>query len=242
MNNDKNISEHQLNAFVDNELDAQEREMIFSEANSSSEIEQELCEYRKIKELVRHAYSEVPEPYSSPEHKSTTKRAGYKRFLTAAMLMVVGSLVGAVLNQGFNSQKINASQIVQSDLLAPNAYVQDINRIVLHLDSNDIELMDAALTRAEKLVNSSANENPVLVEVIANDKGLDLLRSDISPFADRISELSKQNVAFMACARGIQNLRNDNIEVNLLPGTNFHYTALDRVVDRLKGGWSYEKI
>ena len=242
MNNDTKLPEHQLNAFIDNELDAQEREVIFSEANKSSEIEQEICEYRKIKELVRHAYSDVPEPYSSNDNKSPSKRGKSKRFLTAAMLMIVGSLVGAVLSQGLNSQKANTAQNIQNDLLAPNAYVQDINRIVLHLDSNDISLMEAALSRAEELVSTSANENPIVVEVIANDKGLDLLRSDISPYAERVSVLIKQNVAFMACARGIQNLRNEDVEVNLLPGTNFHYTALDRVVDRLKNGWSYEKI
>lgn len=41
--------------------------------------------------------------------------------------------------------------------------------------------MDAALTRAEYLLSNSPVDKPLMVEVVTNDQGLDLLRSDLSP-------------------------------------------------------------
>lgn len=46
---------------------------------------------------------------------------------------------------------------------------------------------------------------------------------------------------FIACARKIENLRNDGVDVNLLPQAEYHFTAFDRVVEKLQHGWSYER-
>ena len=62
MSDNKQFNEHQLNSFIDHELDAEEREQIFAEAEQTPEIDKEICEHRKLKELVRHAYDSVPAP------------------------------------------------------------------------------------------------------------------------------------------------------------------------------------
>ena len=80
------------------------------------------------------------------------------------------------------------------------------------------------------------------VEIVANEGGLDLLRSDRTPFADRIRELAEQDVLFFACSRAIERLQEQGVEVRLVPEANTHYSALDRVVHRMQQGWTYEKI
>ena len=242
MNNYKDITEQQINAFVDNELDNEERELIFNESGASNNIDQQLCEYRKLKELVRHAYSDVPQPYSSQFDKQRKRNPTGTKYSTAAALMLMSGLMGAVLS--YNYAPVNAKFVglSQTNGIISASQLQDINRIILHLESNELDLMDAALSRAEALIASSPADKPVLIEVVTNDKGLDLLRSDVSPFANRISNLSRQNVAFIACARKIENLRQEGIDVNLVPEANTHFTALDRLVDRMQNGWSYEKI
>ena len=242
MNNDKEITEQQINAFVDNELDTEERELIFNESGASNNIDQQLCEYRKLKDLVRHAYNDVPKPYASQFDKQRKRKPTGTKYSTAAALMLMSGLVGAVLSYNYAPVNTKFVEVLPSNSISTGGQLNAVNRVILHLESNDIDLMDAALGRAEELIASSPANNPVLVEVITNDKGLDLLRSDVSPFADRISYLSEQNVAFIACARKIENLRQEGIDVNLVPEANSHFTALDRLVDRMKNGWSYEKI
>ena len=77
---------------------------------------------------------------------------------------------------------------------------------------------------------------------MANDKGLNLLRSDITPFSRKISALANHNVIFYACSKAIQRLEEKGIEVHLVPEAIPGYTALDRVVIRMKDGWQYIKI
>lgn len=242
MNNDKDITEQQINAFVDNELDTEERELIFNDSDAANNINQQLCEYRKLKELVRHAYSDVPQPYSSQfDYQGKQKPAGTK-YSTAAVLMLMSGLIGAVLSYNFAPLNTKFVEAPQSSNINTVDQLNAVNRVILHLESNNIDLMDAALSRAEELIASSPANNPVLVEVVTNDKGLDLLRSDVSPFAERVSNLSRQNVAFIACAKRIENLHQEGIDVTLVPEANSHFTALDRLVDRMQNGWSYEKI
>ena len=62
MKKEDHISEEQLNAFVDGELDSEEISCLFDEAEQSAELDQRLCQQRKLKELVKHAYQDVPEP------------------------------------------------------------------------------------------------------------------------------------------------------------------------------------
>ena len=62
MKKDENISEEQLNAFIDGELESEEINSVFDEAEQSDDLDGRLCQQRKLKELVKHAYRDVPEP------------------------------------------------------------------------------------------------------------------------------------------------------------------------------------
>ena len=75
-----------------------------------------------------------------------------------------------------------------------------------------------------------------------DEQGLDLLRSDVTPFSAEISALASESVIFYACSKAIQRLEAKGIEVQLVPEAIPGYTALDRVVIRMKDGWQYIKI
>jgi len=113
---------------------------------------------------------------------------------------------------------------------------------LLHVASSDPARMQVALNRAEELMNGPGATAHSRVEIVANEGGLDLLRSDRTPFADRIRELAEQDVLFFACNRAIERLQERGVEVHLVPEANTHYSALDRVVHRMQQGWTYEKI
>jgi len=82
------------------------------------------------------------------------------------------------------------------------------------------------------------------LEVVANDKGIELLRRDTSPFPQRIEALLSKydNVSFLACANALRKLRERGVKIDLLPGTRSDHTAIDEIINRLEGGWRYLKV
>ena len=235
MKNDDHISEEQLNAFVDGELDSEERSCLFNEAEQSAELDQRLCQQRKLKELVKHAYRDVPEPRRRLTGRRT--RSSMLGLATAAsMLLLLGVTAGQLLPRFFD-------QDLRPGGLTANAQaVADVENYILHVVSGEPEKMKFALQQARELLDSAGADSPRKVEVVANEQGLALLRSDVTPFSDEIRALAHENVVFYACSKAIERLEEKGIEVRLVPEAIPGYTALDRVVERLQDGWQYIKL
>jgi intracellular sulfur oxidation DsrE/DsrF family protein len=231
MKKDDIISDEQLSAFTDGELEPEEENRIFTLSEECPELDARLCQQRKLKEMVQHAYREVPEP------RRRDKRGGPRRGLfnlaAAAVLALAVGLAGGWM----------ASRALDGGAEATAAVVPaSQDTWLLHVASSDPARMQVALNRAEELMNGPGATAHSRVEIVANEGGLDLLRSDRTPFADRIRELAEQDVLFFACNRAIERLQERGVEVHLVPEANTHYSALDRVVHRMQQGWTYEKI
>ena len=113
---------------------------------------------------------------------------------------------------------------------------------IIHVASGDPDQMKRALQTAKTLLSSAKPGVVRQVEVVANEQGLDLLRSDVSKFTDEISYLASENVVFYACSKTIQRLQEKGVVVKLVPEAIPGFTALDRVVLRMNDGWEYIKI
>ena len=230
MNTDERFSEEQLNAFVDDELEQEEKARVYSEASHQPELDKRLCQQRKMKELVKLAYHDVPQP----KRKGTTSlgRGGlFGRALAASVLLAFGIAVGFIA-KGAIEPNIDPTMVATAE---PDKYL-------LHVASGDPVDMAAALERAEYLLESAPDDGVRQVEIVANEQGLNLVRSDVTQFAAQISVLQANDVVFYACSKTIQKLEDNGVEVRLVPHTIAEYTALDRVVTRMQEGWQYEKI
>jgi intracellular sulfur oxidation DsrE/DsrF family protein len=230
MNKDERISEEQLNAFVDDELEPEEKARIYSEANHQPELDKRLCQQRKVKELVKFAYHDVPKPLRKGT-KSLGRGGPLGRALAASVLLAFGMAVGFIAKSAID-QTTDPTFVAATE---PSKYL-------LHVASGDPVELAAALERAEFLLETAADDGVRQVEIVANEQGLNLLRSDVTPFAAEISVLQANDVVFYACSKTIQKLENNGVEVRLVPQTIAEYTALDRVVTRMQEGWHYEKI
>lgn len=229
MTEQEKFSEEQLNAFVDGELDPEEKSRLYNEAEVFADLDRQLCRQRKIKELVQHAYVESPPPRRPPQ-APLPKATLFGRLLVAGVLLAVGAS-GGLLTRGYLDEQ--ASRTI--------AAVKAGNYI-LHVTSDAPEQMRAALDRARFLLESGGTEEVRQVEIVANERGIDLLRSDVTPFATDIRALYDRNVVFYACSRTIERLEEQGVEVRLVPEARQDGTALDRVVLRMKDGWEYVKI
>ena len=247
MTNKNDVSNELLNAYLDNELDSDERAEIMTALENDSALSGRLCELRNIKELTQFAYS-VP---SSGHNQSKPWKYG-RRFsafaIAASLFMAVGSLVGWFAHDHLTTGSMiraDRGQIYFDDSQARLPLEVDQKKVILHVDTAEPERLAVALDSAEDLLVASASEGNMLeLEIIANARGLDLLRVGTSPYAERITELSEKydNLSILACNRAIQRLQDMGVKVQLVPEAGVAPSALDQIVNRLKQGWVYIKV
>jgi intracellular sulfur oxidation DsrE/DsrF family protein len=230
MNKDELISDEQLNAFTDGELEPDEENRVFTLSEENPEVDQRLCQHRKLKELVQHAYRDVPRPRRR-DVKSGPGRSLLSLATAATLLLMVGIVAGWV-----------ASRSLESGAAPTVAVATSPETWLLHVASSDPVRMQQALDRAQSLMTGPDASASRRVEIVANEGGLNLLRSDMTPYARQIKRLAEQDVLFFACSKAIERLEEQGVSVHLVPEANTNYSALDRVVLRMQQGWTYEKI
>ena len=249
MSADRNISDEHLNAFVDNQLDADEKSRILSAINADNDLSRRTCELRRLRELVQHAYDAPPPP---PRRQRLADNGfGWRQAIAASLLLLVGGAIGwfthAQQQPGLNLQAMYLDQekAFQTSALA-NAPVRGERKILLHISSDEPDKLERALDTAENLLVTYRQLNqPIEVELVANAGGLSLLRADVSPYAERVRELQRQheNLTFLACQTALDRLRREqHLSPDLLPGALITPNALDEILNRLQQGWMYVSV
>lgn len=237
------LSDECLNAFVDNQLDAEEKSRIYRMMNSDEALNRETCELRKLKDLVRHAYSQPPASRndSTPIKRIKTACAG---IAAALALLVVGGAGGWMAHTQLTPPSQNLALLNGQQTIAPQS---DVKRVMLHISTNDHQRVMAALDDAEELLSTyqgKAGITKVQLEIVVNAEGINLLLANQSQYENRIHQLVSHydNVSFLACARTLEKLRLKGRETSLVPDAAVIPGALERIVTRLQEGWVYIKV
>lgn len=236
------ISDEELNAYIDDELEFDERKRIFHTLEEDEQLTHDAQELRQLRAMLRNAYRNPPTPQSAREHKRSAY-ALFSKGIAAALLITVGLAGGWFGSQEFGG---TYSGLAGHSLGQPVSMVEnEQDNLLLHISSNNPAKMEAALNYAEQLLADRRRQGkPFRLEVVTNNGGIELLRRDTSPFPERIEALlgKYDNVSFLACANALRKLRARGIDVELLPGTRSDHTAIDEIVERLEGGWRYLKV
>lgn len=231
------ISDEQLNALLDNELDAGERDCILSALAQDPSLQQRYEQLRQLKYMLVSAYQNPPQPVTIP----ATGRPAQSRIrntLTSAALLLVGLFGGWQIKHYVDAPvSVNFQYISNID----SANLVD-DRILLHISTKDTTRVQAALQTAEKLLISSRNQQrPLTLKVVANSEGLNILRRG-SPYAAKISALAAayDNIKFLACGIAKQNVAlKEGKPVVLIPEAKDIPAALEEILTRLEEGWTY---
>lgn len=230
MNEARDFSDEHLNAFVDNQLGTRECEEILAALGTDAELGQRLCALRSAKELVCHAYGNVlPAVRRGPKHRLPI----WGGALAASIALAVGVVAGWVGHQAATTGETPRSMAA--------LFTVEPARILIHLDNSRAEQMDAVLDLAEVYL---AKTGSARVEIIANHRGLELLRADTTPHAARIAALKARHarIGFVACGQTMARLQGVGIQVKLVPEAAVARTAIEHVADRVQQGWTYLKI
>ncbi len=238
------ITEDKLNLFVDGELDATEMDDIRKAMLDDKELRERVCQLKAVRELVGYAYSNMPaSQYDVNQNKQ--KDSIWVKAIAASVTLVVGVFLG----WGTYQYSPNAIAAVSAEntfqYVANHVSVDHNNRkIILHIDSGDLKVINAALNEADQLLATYKKANvPMQLDVITNKGGIDMLRPGISPYVARIQKLiDDKGVSFYACQRSIAKAHvKEGIEIVMMPGVETTKSAREIIPERLKKGWVYIK-
>ena len=236
MNADHDISIELLNAFVDDELSAAEKADVLERIAEDASLRTRVCELWQLKEMTRSAYPLKRAP-QAPARRAAPALPRFAQALAASVILFLG-IVGGWFGHG----ERDAARSLGFQLGARQV---DEGKIILHVAAGGAERLKSALDEAEQLsLGRDKAGGPVQVELIANGSGLDLLRADASPYADRIHALQQAhaNLRFLACNLAIENLRGKGVQVKLLPEAAVASSALEQIMKRLRQGWLYIQV
>jgi intracellular sulfur oxidation DsrE/DsrF family protein len=238
MNANDPVSDEQLNALLDNELDDAERARLFEAIRTDNAVSARYCTLRQVKEMVTLAYNNPPLPASGFPGFSQFRLA--RKFYAAAAavaLMFLGGVIGWSLN---GERVVDDAAFYTVDRLNPDTLQS--NRILLHLSTLDDVRISDSLGKIEELLKvSAAQGRDIQVEVVANSDGLNILRRG-SRYAEQIRSMTARydNVSFMACGIAKHNAElKEGKQIALIPEAKDIPAAMERILQRVTGGWSY---
>lgn len=237
MRRDRDI-DCQLYALIDDQLDASERAMLLDRIQGDKQLEQRLLRLRRIKNLVSVAHREPPLPGWQPTLADRQLHSGARPLVAGVALLLIGVLSG----WGVYTWVARAPVPVFSDIARLSPAAAQTGKVLVHISDMDAGHINTTLDAVERLLESSQREGRRLqVEVIANARGLDLLRAE-SPYRERIHAITSahDNVSFLACGIAMQNAHlKEGTDVRLIPEARRVDAALETILKRLKEGWTY---
>jgi intracellular sulfur oxidation DsrE/DsrF family protein len=242
--NSKDITEDRLNLFIDHELDSDEMNEIHELMLDDKHLRERVCQLKAVRELVGYAYSEVPPSRYDNERKKVS-RLVLPKAIAASVTLVIGVLLGWTTYE-YSPNAIKAISAENTFQYVANHVTVDHGqrKIILHIDSSDLQVVNAALNEADHLLATYSKANtPMKLDIITNKGGINMLRPGVSPYVNRIAKLiSDDSVSFYACERSISKAhKKEGVEIVLLPGVVTNKTARELIPERLEKGWVYIK-
>ncbi len=244
-----NLSNETLNSLVDKEFPAVERAELLAVLQNDEESKREFCEINHIKDRVKTAYAEIPEP--SFQSKANDNNVGLSFSKVASILVVAIMLSLVFFGIGFNKDTDTTNQRLV--ILDPNGKGQTLSensqeelRVIFHVsNSNDLDANELLNDIESLLALSTQNNQQVRVEVVAHASGLDLLRERLSTAKSRIATMASNypDLTFVACLNTMERIqREQGIDVKLIPAAKQTRSGVAHVVKRQQQGWLYIQV
>ncbi|MBU1265541.1 MAG: hypothetical protein KJ946_13200 [Gammaproteobacteria bacterium] len=239
------VSDETLHAFVDGELDVAESETLIARIRDDQELAQRVCALRTLQSMVRLAYAEPPVA-AGRELRPAPRRQFMQRCAYGCLVLVAG-LSGGWALRGLEPQAVAAVPVAVQGGFQTVSLTQaaDPNRVMLHLDSAAPDKMLAVLDQAEHLLDEAERQGRAIqLEIIANSRGIDLLRAGVSPYAARMARMTQRhaNLQWVACSQTIARFSGEGQKVELLPIARAAPTAIGEIITRLQQGWTYVRV
>ncbi len=240
MNRNSDSADHQIHLYLDNELDAEEIEQLFSTMENDEVLRARVCELQHLKHLTKNAY---PLESFIPTDKHRGQGRSHRLLQSVAMtaLLFFGLVTGWLGEQWWATRNLESALEVSAVTLPTVS--RDPHKVLLHIDSQKTAKLSTVLDKAETLLREY-DQNNVQVEIIANAEGLNLFRTGAKPYQQRLSQLASRyhNLRLLACAKAVARYEARGSKLQLIPEVHIGPTAIDHIIHRLQQGWTYTRI
>jgi len=140
-----------------------------------------------------------------------------------------------------------ATAVALSIALASSALAADgkTHRIAIQVDQNDPAVMNMVLNNASNVIEHYRGKGEdVDVEIVAYGPGMNMLRADTSPVAERIKHLKEMvspgKIQFSACNNTKQGTeKTEGHAISILPEATIVPSGVVRLMELQEQGWSY---
>lgn len=237
------ISDEMINAFIDDELDQQDKLAIKQAMDDDAVLRSRIESLCTLKKTVKQSYQQLPvvdNSYSA----SRVRTGNWITNVAMVSLLVVGLVFGWMARGEYDTDTVPSVDYANAIQLDSQLPAQS-SKVILHLSSSEPARLDRTLRQVSGIIDKyTRHQMEFEVEVVAHAGGIDLLREDISPYKKEIMDVMAryQNVTFIACNNAIDRLRLQGIEPKLIAHTRAGVTAVDQIVKRLQEGWIYIKV
>ena len=262
MSQDQKFSDEFLNAFVDDQLAPEEKARAYASINRDEALNRQVCELRKMRDLVQLAYKEPPA--AAPAGPRGRRHARLRAGVAAGFILSAGVALGWILNhpsrtpaaKPLATSQVNPASVPNAPAptpttakpvhIAPVVSAAHEIKVLFHLNSDHPERVQGVLDEAEALLKFYRSIGQIArVQVIVNGDGLNLLRADKSPDPERVSAMQKtyDNLSFAACQNTIDRLkREQGVIAQLLPGATVVDSGVAQIILRQQQGWIYIQV
>jgi intracellular sulfur oxidation DsrE/DsrF family protein len=233
MSQDNRFSDEFLNAFVDNQLTPEEKSHAYAQLSDNPVLNRQICELRKVRDLVQLAYKELPMPPKALSTFAVGRKCSLG--LAAGLALLVGGIAGWFLHQPSTPRPVAVAQAMQA--------TETPAKVLIHISSGKPEHLKSVLDDVDDLMSYyHRTRQQARVEVVANGEGLGMLLAGVSPYADRIRQMQKKyhGLTFVACQNTIDRYQEQlGMTAKLLPGVVVIDSGVAQIMRRQQEGWAY---
>jgi len=248
MNTRDSYSDEYISAYIDGELDNEERSRLLFAEQEDEVLAKRINEARIMKEKVQLAYMEFSKDSSQDKTIKCPVYIKQHRSLVVAFVLLIGftalflSYVYKTDDLTYANHFMNNTQPVMATAIADTIGAH--SRVVIHVSQYQEGKFGSVIDEVEALLYRHDNEKSLSVEIVANKQGLKVLDADNSIFASRLEQLTDQfdTLEIVACAKSLAQLASNGDPVNLMKSILTTPSAAQQVARRTSEGWIYIKV
>lgn len=245
MKHEIHFSDEFLNAYLDDELSHADKARLLAAVREDDNLSRRLCQLQRVRNMVQLAYHDVNMPVED-QPVAEQKKYRLPRLATAAsILLLTGALAGWFTHNQLTPSQPGLTEIVQ-ELRTNHPINGNPWKLIVQVSTNDSNRFNILMDETERLLKTARqNKEQVIIQILANADGINLLKDDHSPFSQRVRNLNRtyNNLLLTACGQTLKKLKLKNKQVpKLLSEAKVVHSALQQVIERQKQGWTYIKI
>lgn len=244
MTNEIQYSDEFLNAYLDNELSSSDKACLLKAVRQDEELSHRLCQLQRVKNMVQLAYHDVTPQLEDQPEPARKKSSASRYAIAATVLLMLGAVSGWLAHKQFFNQPGLTEIAREFRTNSPNNGAPW--KLMVQVSSNDKNRYNVLINETERLLKTAQqNKEQVVIQILANSKGLDILKDDNTQIALKMRQLSRQydNLILTACGQTLKKLRLKNRQIpKLLTEASIVHSALQEAIEKQKQGWTYIKI